>query len=104
MRTGLHVVEKYMPQLLEEGCEAVELAKLANRDLHERLQERVRGKRVDEPRHSVFALRCAYHRELLTLPHFKEIAKRSLTSQIGSHPSYFVFLFGQRSRKCTTDR
>ena len=59
MRTGLYFVEKYMPQLLEEGCE-VELAKLANRDLHERLQERVRSKRLDGPRHSVFALRYAY--------------------------------------------
>ncbi|KAI0702224.1 hypothetical protein C8Q76DRAFT_802514 [Earliella scabrosa] len=72
MRHGLYYVEKYMPELLEESSEMLELRKLEHRDLRGRLEEKLWGKKVDEPRHSVYALcsyvvnYCAYHRGLST--------------------------------------
>ncbi|KAI0735234.1 hypothetical protein C8Q76DRAFT_828299 [Earliella scabrosa] len=70
MRLGLYYVEKYMPELLEESSEMLELRKLGYEDLRDRLREKLQGKKVDEPVHSVFALYdyvrycCAYHRGL----------------------------------------
>ncbi|KAI0702230.1 hypothetical protein C8Q76DRAFT_697944 [Earliella scabrosa] len=74
MRLGLHYVEKYMPELLEENSEMMlELRKSEGGDLRRRLREKLWGKEVDEPEHSVYALYgyvrnyCAYHRGLSTL-------------------------------------
>ncbi|KAI0704030.1 hypothetical protein C8Q76DRAFT_823520 [Earliella scabrosa] len=72
MRHGLYYAEKYMPELLEESSEMLELRKLEGRDLLDRLREKLRGKEVDEPEHSVDGLyyyvdsHCAYHRGLST--------------------------------------
>ena len=72
MRLGLYYVEKYIPELLEESSEMLELRKLEDEDLEGRLREKLRGKKVDEPGHSVRALFFyveryrAYHRELST--------------------------------------
>ncbi|KAI0704022.1 hypothetical protein C8Q76DRAFT_697381 [Earliella scabrosa] len=72
MRLGLYYVEKYMPELLEESADMLELCKLEGRDLRDRLRENLGGKKVDEPEHSVYALvnyvrlDCAYHRGLST--------------------------------------
>ena len=72
MRLGLYYVEKYMPELLEESSEMLELRKLGYEDLRDRLREKLQGKKVDEPVHSVRALwyyvdnYCAYHRGLST--------------------------------------
>ncbi|KAI0702222.1 hypothetical protein C8Q76DRAFT_697939 [Earliella scabrosa] len=72
MRLGLYYVEKYMPELLEESSEMLELRKLEDEDLWDRLEEKLRGKKVAEPEHSVDALcfyvraYCAYHRGLST--------------------------------------
>ena len=61
-----------MPELLQESSEMLELRKLEALDLLDRLREKLRGKKVDEPVHSVVALSayvddyCAYHRELST--------------------------------------
>ncbi|KAI0702220.1 hypothetical protein C8Q76DRAFT_802509 [Earliella scabrosa] len=72
MRLGLYYAEKYMPELLEESSEILELRKLVYGDLLDRLREKLRGKKVDEPKHSVRALAlyvynyCAYHRGLST--------------------------------------
>ncbi|KAI0704024.1 hypothetical protein C8Q76DRAFT_697383 [Earliella scabrosa] len=72
MRLWLYYAEKYMPELLEESSEMLELRKLEDRDLRRRLRENLQGKKVDEPEHSVEALYgyvynyCAYHRGLST--------------------------------------
>ncbi|KAI0702121.1 hypothetical protein C8Q76DRAFT_824886 [Earliella scabrosa] len=72
MRLALYYVEKYMPELLEESSEMLERRKLRFMDLGVRLNQKLRGKKVDEPEHSVdtlyFYVRnyCAYHRELST--------------------------------------
>ncbi|KAI0702128.1 hypothetical protein C8Q76DRAFT_697862 [Earliella scabrosa] len=72
MRLGLHYVEKYMPELLEESSEMLELHKLEDEDLQDQLRKKLRGKKVDESEHSVRALYwyvddyCAYHRGLST--------------------------------------
>ena len=73
MRRGLYYVEKYMPELLEESSEMLELCKRQYRDLLRlRLREKLWGKKVDESKHSVIPLcmyvdkYCAYHRELST--------------------------------------
>ena len=72
MRLGLHYVEKYMPELLEESSEMLELCKLEDKNLWDRLREKLQGKKVDEPVHYVYALYgyvrnyCAYHRGLST--------------------------------------
>ena len=61
-----------MPALLEESSEMLELRKLEDKDLEDWLREKLRGTKVDEPDHSVFALHfyvanyCAYHRGLST--------------------------------------
>ena len=61
-----------MPELLEESSEMLELRKLEDWDLRFRLREKLRGKKVDEPQHSVEALflyvcyHCAHHREVST--------------------------------------
>ncbi|KAI0702125.1 hypothetical protein C8Q76DRAFT_824890 [Earliella scabrosa] len=72
MRLGLYYVEKYMPELLEESSEMLELHKLEDEDLQDQLRKKLRGKKVDESEHSVRALYwyvddyCAYHRGLST--------------------------------------
>ncbi|KAI0702081.1 hypothetical protein C8Q76DRAFT_697826 [Earliella scabrosa] len=72
MRLWLYYAEKYMPKLLEESPEMLELRKLEDWDLQHRLRVKLRGKKVDEPGHSVLALfyyvrdYCAYHRGLST--------------------------------------
>ena len=61
-----------MPELLEESFEMLELRKFEYRSLRDRLREKLRGKKVDEPVHSVNTLYwyvgnyCAYHRGLST--------------------------------------
>ena len=72
MRLWLYCAEKYVPELLEESSEMLELRKLEDDDLRRRLREKLQGKKVDEPGYSVGALYfyvhsyCAYHRELST--------------------------------------
>ena len=62
-----------MPELLAESSEMLELRKCDdNWELRRRLEEKLQGKKVDEPEHSVNALYyyvdkyCAYHRGLST--------------------------------------
>ena len=68
MRLWLYCAEKYVPELLEESSEMLELRKLEDDNLRRRLREKLRGKKVDEPEHSARALcfyvgdYCAYHR------------------------------------------
>ena len=72
MRLGLYYLAKYMPELLEESSEMLEPRKLEDVDSRRRLRKKLRGKKVDEPEHSVRALAlyvedyCAYHRGLST--------------------------------------
>ncbi|KAI0704010.1 hypothetical protein C8Q76DRAFT_801785 [Earliella scabrosa] len=73
MRLGLYYVEKYMPELLEESSEMLELRKLEDKDLRDRLREKLRGKKVDEPEHSVESL-CFYSAEMIeTAERFDQI-------------------------------
>ena len=61
-----------MPELLEESSEMLERRKLEDEDLRDWLRKKLRGKKVDEPVHSVDTLYyyvrdyCAYHRGLST--------------------------------------
>ena len=79
MRHGLYYVEKYMPELLEESSEILELRRLKDEDLQVQLGKKLLGKEVDEPGHSVNALYlyvddyCAYHRGLATSVHSAEM-------------------------------
>ncbi|KAI0702233.1 hypothetical protein C8Q76DRAFT_234242 [Earliella scabrosa] len=83
MRLGLYYVGKYMPELLEDSSEleTLELCKLNEWSLLDRMEEKLRGKQVDEPWHSVRAVHiyvdscCAYHRRLSTSVQSVEMIK-----------------------------
>ncbi|KAI0702079.1 hypothetical protein C8Q76DRAFT_861684 [Earliella scabrosa] len=96
MRLRLHYVEKYMPELLEKSPEMLELRKLREEYLRFRLWEKLRGKRVHEPVHSVYALDdyvgsyCAYHQELSTSVHWQS-AEMGETARRFDRIPYEVF-------------
>ncbi|KAI0704005.1 hypothetical protein C8Q76DRAFT_683990 [Earliella scabrosa] len=81
MRLGLYYVGRYMPELLEESSETLELCKLNEWSLLDRMEEKLREKQVDEPWHSVRAVHiyvdscCAYHRRLSTSVQSVEMIK-----------------------------